>query len=352
MTASCCPPSNLTSPIICDPAFDIFRPVPTFKVCLPKMASQKLHVLTVSAESLATERHWHDVDSDVAYLSRSARIVQWYPGHIAKAERELKEKIRLMDAIIEVRDARIPMATCHPEIDTWIKGKMKVVVLNRVDMISNADKNAWANYFARQGITALYTDGRRGSGMMKLGRTVKSVAKVINDKRKEKGLLPRAVRAAVVGYPNVGKSSIINRLLKRRKCEAAPKPGVTRELKWARIGEDLELLDSPGVLPMKLQDQVAAIRLAVCHDIGESSYAVAGVAAIFVEMLKRMPTAGPQVLQDRYKIDAEDMPGEVFLEELSQKIFAGDINQAAHRILQDFRKGSLGWIGLERPPPI
>lgn len=307
-------------------------------------------MLAASAEKLATEKLWEQPESDVDYLASNARLVQWYPGHIAKAEKELKSQIKLMDVIVEVRDARVPLATCHPEMDTWIGDKKKVVVLNRVDMISSPEKNAWANYFAFQGITVLFTDGRRGSGIMKLGRTVKSVAKVINEKRHAKGLLPRAVRAVVVGYPNVGKSSLINRLLKRKKCEAAPRPGVTRELKWARIGEDLDLLDAPGILPMRLQDQAAATRLAICHDIGESSYAVAGVAAVFVEMLKRMSNAGVEVLQDRYKIDANGMSGEVFVEELAQKLFAGDANQAAQRILQDYRRGGLGWMGLEQPP--
>ncbi|KAH7420931.1 hypothetical protein KP509_13G030800 [Ceratopteris richardii] len=255
-----------------------------------------------------------------------------------------------MDVIIEVRDARIPLATSHPEMSTWIGDKLRLVVLNRVDMISRSEKNRWAGYFASQGITTIFTDGRLGQGVMKLGRRVKSVAKEINEKRRAKGLLPRGVRAVVVGYPNVGKSSLINRLLNRRKCEAAPRPGVTRELKWARIGEDLDLLDAPGILPMRLSDQAAAIRLAICHDIGESSYAVAGVAAVFVEMLKRIPCAGDELLRERYKINSSGMTGEEFLEELAQKLFAGDINQASLRLLQDYRKGSLGWRCLEFPP--
>lgn len=314
------------------------------------MRNHKAAALAASTQKLASEEVWEQLESDVDYLASNARLVQWYPGHIAKAEKELKSQIKLMDVIIEVRDARIPLATSHPEMDTWIRDKTKVVVLNRVDMISSPEKNAWANYFAFQGITTLFTDGRHGAGIQKLGRTVKSVAKVINEKRRAKGLLPRAVRAVVVGYPNVGKSSLINRLLKRRKCEAAPRPGVTRELKWASIGEDLDLLDAPGILPMKLRDQAAAIRLAICHDIGESSYAVAGVAAVFVEILKRLPSAGVEVLQGRYKIDANGMSGEVFLEELAQKLFAGDINQAALRLMQDYRKGALGWMCLEWPP--
>lgn len=318
-------------------------------ITISEVKNHKMAAMVASAQKLALSEVWEQIDSDVDYLASNARLVQWYPGHIAKAEKELKSQIKLMDVIVEVRDARIPLATCHPELGTWIREKRRVVVLNRVDMISSSEKNAWANYFAVQGVTILFTNGRHGAGIQKLGRTVKSVAKGINEKRREKGLLPRAVRAAVVGYPNVGKSSLINRLLKRKKCEAAPKPGVTKELKWARIGEDLDLLDAPGILPMKLRDQAAAIRLAICHDIGESSYAVAGVAAVFVEILKRLPSAGAEVLQARYKIDVNGMSGEVFLEELAQKLFAGDINQAAHRVMHDYRKGALGWMCLESP---
>ncbi len=262
-----------------------------------------------------SDKEWDSLGSDIAYLTRSARLVQWYPGHIAKAERLLKEQLKLMDVVIEVRDARIPIATTHPEIDTWIGDRMRILVLNREDMISSSDKNAWTHYYIKQGIHPVFTDGRRGAGSMKLG-----------------------------------KSSIINRLLKRKMCETAPRPGVTKSLKWARVADGLDLLDAPGVLPMQILDQAGATRLAICNDIGENSYAVAGVAAVLVEMIKRMPTAGPGVLEMRYKMSVGDMTGEAFLEELAQLLFQGDVNQAAYRVLRDYRVGKFGWIALERPP--
>eukprot|EP00249_Psilotum_nudum_P010768 c22751_g1_i2 orf=415-1425(-) len=300
----------------------------------PKSGRQKCYLFG-SFASLSMERKWIDLESDLRYATRSTNLVQWYPGHIAKSEKELKDRLKLIDVVIE--------------IDSWIGDKRKILVLNREDMICTEDKHAWANYFSRQGLVPIFTDGRFGSGTMKLGRVAKSVAHIVNARRKAKGLLPRAVRAAIIGYPNVGKSSLINRLLKRRVCEAAPRPGVTRELKWACIGEDLDLLDSPGVLPIRLQDQAAATRLAICNDIGEASYTVAGIAAILVMMLKCMPTAGPQVLFDCYKIEAANRSEDLFLEELAQRLFAGDVNQAACRILRDFRRGKFGWLALERP---
>ncbi|XP_020532196.1 DAR GTPase 3, chloroplastic isoform X2 [Amborella trichopoda] len=177
------------------------------------------------------ERDWADLNADIYFWTKSLRPVQWYPGHIAKSERELKEQLKLMDVVIEVRDARIPLATSHPQMDSLIGNRRKIIVLNREDMISTADRNAWAMYFARQGTKVVFANGQLGMGTMKLGRLAKSLAIGVNAKRRSKGLLSCPVRAGIVGYPNVGKSSLINRLLKRRMCPAAPRPGVTRELK-------------------------------------------------------------------------------------------------------------------------
>ncbi|CAN6476221.1 unnamed protein product [Victoria cruziana] len=297
-----------------------------------------------------TTNEWANLDADLCQWTKALRPVQWYPGHIAKTERELKDQLKLMDVVIEVRDARIPMSTSHPQMESWLGNRRKILVLNREDMISSADRNAWATYFAKQGVKVVFANGQLGMGTMKLGRLAKSLALVVNDKRRKKGLLPRPVRAGVVGYPNVGKSSLVNRLLKRRMCPAAPRPGVTRELKWVRFGKDLELLDSPGILPMRISDQTAAIKLAICDDIGERSYDVSDVAAILVQLLKRHPEIGSKALYNRYRIDADAHSGRTFVEKLSLQLFNGDVNQSAFRILTDYRKGKFGWFALERPP--
>ncbi|KAL2320948.1 hypothetical protein Fmac_029917 [Flemingia macrophylla] len=313
--------------------------------------------------------HWSDLDTDLYHWTKPLRPVQWFPGHIAKAEKELKEQLKLMDVVIEVRDGRIPLSTSHPqamhhrsfelrrnldklviEMDLWLGNRRRILVLNREDMISTADRNAWADYFARNGTKVVFSNGQLGMGTMKLGRLAKELAADVNVKRRAKGLLPRAVRAGIVGYPNVGKSSLINRLLKRRMCPAAPRPGVTRELKWVRFGKDLELLDSPGILPMRISDQSAAIKLAICDDIGERSYDVTDVAAILVQMLTKLPTVGRDTLCKRYKIDVDSQCGKIFIEKLSVQLFNGDVHQAAFRVLADFRKGKFGWTALERPP--
>ncbi|KAJ4849009.1 hypothetical protein Tsubulata_033336 [Turnera subulata] len=296
------------------------------------------------------ETDWVDLEADLYHWTKALRPVQWYPGHIAKTEKELKDQLKLMDVVIEVRDARIPLSTTHPQMDSWLGNRRRILVLNREDMISKADRNAWATYFARQGVKVVFSNGQLGLGAMKLGRLAKSLAASVNVKRRAKGLLPRPVRAGIVGYPNVGKSSLINRLLKRRMCPAAPRPGVTRELKWVRFGKDLELLDSPGIIPMRISDQSAAIKLAICDDIGERSYDVADVAAILVQMLTRHPSVGIEALQARYRMDVDGNCGGTFVHKLALHLFNGDTHQAAFRILADFRKGKFGWIALERPP--
>ncbi|XP_019450828.1 PREDICTED: DAR GTPase 3, chloroplastic-like [Lupinus angustifolius] len=294
--------------------------------------------------------NWTDLETDLYYWTKTLRPVQWFPGHIAKAERELKEQFKLMDVVIEVRDGRIPMSTSHPQMDLWLGNRKRILVLNKEDMITTADRNAWATYYARQGTKVVFSNGQHGMGVMKLGRLAKELAADVNVKRRAKGLLPRAVRAGIVGYPNVGKSSLVNRLLKRRMCPSAPRPGVTRELRWVHFGKDLELLDSPGILPMRINDQSAAVKLAICDDIGERSYDVDDVAAILVQMLTKLPTVGGDVLRKRYKIDVDSQCGKMFTKKLALQLFNGDVNQAAFRILADFRKGKFGWTSLERPP--
>ncbi|KAI7739494.1 hypothetical protein M8C21_009541, partial [Ambrosia artemisiifolia] len=274
-----------------------------------------------AVDSFEEEYDWADLETDLYHWTKSLRPVQWYPGHIAKTERELKDQLKLMDVVIEVRDARIPMSTSHPQMDSWLGNRKRILVLNREDMISAADRNAWADYYGRQGIKVVFSNGQLGM-----------------------------VRAGIVGYPNVGKSSLINRLLKRRMCPAAPRPGVTRVLKWVRFGNDLELLDSPGIIPMRMSDQSAAIKLAICDDIGERSYDVTDVAGVLVQMLSKLPTANNNILWERYKLDTDGRCGKTFVHKLAVQLFNGDDHQAAFRVLSDFRKGRLGMNALERPP--
>ncbi|XP_010106968.2 DAR GTPase 3, chloroplastic isoform X1 [Morus notabilis] len=342
-------PKNLFSTTLCATA-SFSSPPSTIQIVGGKSPSLYVNENSSNLYDSGVENDWVDLDMDLYHWTKALRPVQWYPGHIAKTEKELKEQLKLMDVVIEMRDARIPMSTSHPQMDSWLGNRKRILVLNREDMICTADRNAWAAYFARQGTKVVFSNGQLGMGTMKLGRLAKALAAGVNVKRRAKGLLPRRIRAGIVGYPNVGKSSLINRLLKRRMCPAAPRPGVTRELKWVRFGKDLELLDSPGMIPMRISDQSAAIKLAICDDIGERSYDFVDVAAILVQMLTKIPSVGIEALQKRYKIDVDGHCGKVFVHKLALHLFNGDHNQAAFRVLTDFRKGKFGWIALERPP--
>jgi ribosome biogenesis GTPase A len=281
--------------------------------------------------------------------------IQWYPGHIAKAEKALVEQLKKVDVILEVRDARIPLTTHHPQVANWIGSKERILVLNRMDMISPSVQAGWTNWFQAQGEQPFFTNANQGKGIAPLAEAARSAGAAMNQRRRDRGMLPRPVRAVVIGFPNVGKSALINRLLSRRVVESARRPGVTRQLRWIRISDQLELLDAPGVLPSKLTDQEAAVKLAICDDIGEAAYDNQRIAAALVDRLKQLQDIAPKVvstdsLRSRYRLDPSNLTGESYLETLAHQSYQGDVERTARQLLNDFRKGLLGAIPLEIPP--
>ena len=316
--------------------------------------SQHSSTSTIGAVS---DRRVEDAESFDAKRIASAghvRLVQWYPGHIARAERLLKEQLKGVDAVLEVRDCRLPLSTSHPEIGNWCGEKMRIVVLNRADMVSDKERAKWVNYLKSTGdVRVVLTDARAGKGVKKVKEMAMEVSEEINAKRKAKGLLPRPVRAAVVGYPNVGKSALINRLVGKAACASAPRPGVTRDLRWVRIGGDLDLLDAPGVLPARMHDQRAASRLAMANDIGEASYIASAMASAMIEELKRLPTwksIKPGIVKRFKEERVDEMSGEEFVQRFADKTCGGDVERAGTRMLNDFRGGHIGNFCLELPP--
>jgi len=195
--------------------------------------------------------------------------IQWYPGHIAKAEKALLEQLKKVDVVIEVRDARIPLATHHPRIESWLGSKSRVLVLNRVDMIMPEVRQAWQTWFKARGETVYFTDAKQGKGVQAVLRAAQAAGQNMNARRQQRGMKPRPVRAVVIGFPNVGKSALINRLLKRKIVTSARRPGVTRQLRWVRISDEIELLDAPGIIPLQIEDQAAALKLAICEDMAK-----------------------------------------------------------------------------------
>jgi ribosome biogenesis GTPase A len=273
--------------------------------------------------------------------------IQWYPGHIAKAERQLQEQLKKVDVVLEVRDARIPFATYHPLLATWIGNKQRLLILNRVDMIPQTVKDLWIEWFEAQGEKPYFANAQQGTGVVAISKAAQSYGVAINQKRKERGMLPRPVRAVVIGFPNVGKSALINRLLNKRVVDSARRAGVTRQLRWVRLSEQLELLDAPGIIPGRLNDQEAAIKLAICDDIGEAGYDRQSMAAAFIELCQELGYV--EGFSSRYGSVPATLSGEEYLHHLAEEKYRGDLERTSHLILNDFRTGVLGRIPLELP---
>ncbi|MEP0753835.1 ribosome biogenesis GTPase YlqF [Trichocoleus sp. Lan] len=281
--------------------------------------------------------------------------IQWYPGHIAKAEKALKEQLKRVDVVLEVRDARIPISTHHPRVPEWIGGKAKVLVLNRTDMISPAVRQLWTEWFRDRGETPYFTDAQHGKGVAAVAQAAQAAGVEMNQRRSDRGMLPRPVRAVAIGFPNVGKSALINRLLGKRVVESARRAGVTRQLRWIRISDEIELLDAPGVLPSKLENQPAALKLAICDDIGEASYDNQRVASALVDLLKTLNAPDADLfllksLQSRYGVEPSSFAGDEYLQAVADERHKGDVERTARQLLNDFRTGLLGAIPLELPP--
>ncbi len=280
--------------------------------------------------------------------------IQWYPGHIAKAEKALKEQLKRVDVVLEVRDARIPLATHHPHLSQWIGSKTRVLVLNRVDMISPRVRQLWGEWFQSEGETPYFTNAQQGTGVIAVKKAAQDAGIEVNRKRLTRDMLPRPVRAVVIGFPNVGKSALINRLLNRQVVESARRAGVTRQLRWVRISDEIELLDAPGIIPLKLDFQEDALKLAICDDIGEASYDNQRVAAALIDFIQDLEATAasflpPSPLQSRYGLAPTLMTGEDYLQALAAGRYQGDIERAARQLLNDFRTGLLGAIPLELP---
>ena len=224
-----------------------------------------------------------------------------------------------------------------------------MLVLNRVDMIQPATREQWQSWFKDQGQRVYFTNAKQGKGVQNLLRAAQDAGKAMNDRRQRRGMKPRPVRAVVIGFPNVGKSALINRLLKRKVVVSERRPGVTRQLRWVRISNEIELLDAPGVIPLKLNDQEAALKLAICDDIGGAGYDTQRIAAAFIDLLKDLGELHREVLSQRYGLAATDS-GESYIADLANERYQGDQERTARAILNDYRTGNLGTLALEYPP--
>lgn len=285
------------------------------------------------------------------------QVVQWFPGHMAKTRRLMKESLPLVDAVTELLDARIPLSSRNPELDEMTKNKPRIVLLNKCDMADEAVTARWIEYFSKKGQYAMAVDCRSGKG---LGNYHHIVKKVLADKIKsneEKGMGGKALRIMVVGIPNTGKSSFINRMAGKSRAKVADKPGVTRQNQWFAIGNHIELLDTPGVLWPKFDDPEVGDKLAF---IGSVKDEVTDSETMAIRLITVLRDNYPEKLTGRYKLqNIEDlhsaMPWEI-LEEIGRErgmlMRGGEINteRAAVMIMDEYRSGKLGKLSLEVPP--
>ena len=307
--------------------------------------------------------------------------IQRYPGHIAKAEKELTEYLKKVDVVIEVRDARIPLATSHPMVPTWIgDSKPLIVAISRVDQISPRALEEWKRHFfynppylnlnkndahdgsnrRKENTKVFFIDGKTGAGTFPLRKQALLAGVDLNLKRERKGISPRPVRAAIIGYPNVGKSALINRLLNRKLAKSYNKPGVTRQLQWVRLNQDtadqdhrgIDLLDSPGIIPARQVSQFEAVKLAICNDIGEASYDRVAVATVMLEIIRDLHPGyvNKKAINERYSIDLSSMTGETIIYKIADDMYHGNLISAADKLLGDYRRGFFGKTSLECAP--
>ena len=273
--------------------------------------------------------------------------INWYPGHIAKAERELKEKLNLVDVIIEVVDARIPLSSKYLNIEKLIGAKPRLVLLNKADLADKEKNKIWRKYFSDIGINAILTSASSNKDISVIISNLIELGKEKMLQLAAKGILPRPIRVMIIGLPNVGKSSIINKLIGKKKAKTGAKAGVTRIQQWVRINPRVELLDTPGIIPMKLENQAAAYKLAMVNSVGEATYDDIDVSRRLIELLKNKY---PEQIMNYYKLSSKE---EITLENITKSrnllLLGGelDINRGATMVLSDFRSGKTGHFTLD-----
>lgn len=274
--------------------------------------------------------------------------IHWFPGHIAKAKSQLKEKLKQVDIILEVIDSRIPHSSSYPDIESLIGNKLKIILMNKSDLADTKKTKIWKEKFEKKyNCPCILTTTKNGKDTKIIVDKILKEASPIFEKLKEKGLLSRPIRTMVVGMPNVGKSSMINKLTKTSKTKTGAKAGVTRIQQWVRVNEKIELLDTPGIIPSTQDDQTKIVRLAMVNSISENAYDNEYVAC---ELLKILDKYYKKETMEYYNLE-----GEITVENIAKKrnwIVKGqlpDVERASQFILTNFREGKIGNFTLDEP---
>lgn len=288
------------------------------------------------------------------YMSEMQNI-QWFPGHMTKTKRQIQASLKLVDAVAEIIDARIPVSSRNPDLDSIIQNKPRVVLMNKCDMADPSSTQKWINYYKNNGIVAIPIDCKTGRGINKFVSSVNEVLKEKIEKQKAKGLLNPTVRVMIVGIPNVGKSTFINRISKNRKAKAEDKPGVTRGNQWFTINKGFEVLDTPGVLWPKFEDKIVGERLAFTGAVKDQ---IMDTELLAMRLLDFLKVEKNPIFVERFKLQnepIEDIESYELLELIGRKrgmlISGGEIDteRAAIMLLDEYRSAKLGKYTFELP---
>ncbi len=280
--------------------------------------------------------------------------IQWYPGHMTKARRAMQEDLKLVDLVIEILDARAPYSSRNPDIDELGRQKARLILLNKADLADSRANAAWRRFFEDKGYGVVETDSRRRSDMKPVQAAVLAACREKLERDRRRGIKNRPVRAMVAGIPNVGKSTFINSFAGKACAKTGNRPGVTRGNQWIRLSREVELLDTPGILWPKFEDEQVGIRLALLGSVKDDILDVDGLA---LELIRFLKETGPERLMDRYQLSAGEAEGEpaAVLEQIARHrncLLRGnelDLGKAAKLLMDDFRSGRLGRITLELP---
>lgn len=277
--------------------------------------------------------------------------IQWYPGHMTKAKRMMQEDIKLIDIVIELLDARVPISSRNPDIDTLAKNKFRLVLLNKSDLADEKITTKWENYFKEKGIMVVTINARNGQGMKAITAKVQEACKEKIERDRKRGIMNRPIRAMIVGIPNVGKSTFINSYAKKACTKVGNKPGVTKGKQWIKINKNVELLDTPGILWPKFEDNTVGEHLAFIGSINDEILQRTELACDLLSFLKQKY---PGIISERYQAD-ESEESATILEMIAQNrgcLLKGnelDYEKAAIIVLDEFRNGKLGRISIEEP---
>ncbi|MDO4965962.1 MAG: ribosome biogenesis GTPase YlqF [Lachnospiraceae bacterium] len=277
--------------------------------------------------------------------------LQWYPGHMTKAKRMMQENIKLIDIVIELLDARIPASSKNPDIDELAKGKQRLVILNKADLASEEINNKWIEYYKEKGIRCVKLDSRNRGGVKSITNVILECCKEKIERDKKRGIVNRPIRAMVAGIPNVGKSTFINALTGRASAKTGNKPGVTKGKQWIRLNNNIELLDTPGILWPKFEDELTGEHIAY---IGSMNDEILQSSEVAYAMLNTLKEVKPGVIAERYSVD-ETLDTLKVLEAIAnerkclKKGGEADLDRTSDIIIDDFRSGRLGRISIEAP---